>query len=414
MKIFKFGGASVKDASGVKNIANIVSLVPKGDLILVISAMGKITNALEDVLKRYLDQSNYIEDLEIIRKFHIEIAQELMPHNQSIVLDLNQIINGLIQWLDDNESTSYDYIYDQVIGKGEILSTKIVSAYFDEIGLNNQWLDARDYIKTDSTYREAIVQWDLTLENLKTLDPTQLYITQGFIGSNENQVSTTLGREGSDYTGAILAYGLDAESLTIWKDVPGVLNADPRHFKNTVKLNHISYEEAIELSYYGASVIHPKTLQPLQHKGIPLYVRSFIDPAGGGTVIKGGNALEPFTPCYIIKQHQNVLQISTKNFAFIDEKVIRDVFNKLATYQLKVNLMQISAISLSLCIEDKYNKLEEAIADFYSDFLIEIVQDCTLYTVRHYTDAYTEIIPDVSGALIQQIRKSTLQVVIKS
>lgn len=413
MKVFKFGGASVKDANGVKNVAKVLSLYQQKDIIVVISAMGKMTNAFEEVLNLYFKEDNYEDKLNEIKDFHTSIAYELMPNSNLINNEIDSIFDELKSFLEKNKSPKYDFVYDQLVSKGEILSTKIVSAYFNEIGIKNEWLDAQDYIKTDSTYREGIVDWDETNERLNNLDKNKLYIIQGFTGSNENHFTTTLGREGSDYTGAIIAYCLNADSLTIWKDVPGVLNADPRYFENTVKLNQISYQEAIELSYYGASVIHPKTLQPLQRKKIPLYVKSFEKPELDGTVIQSGKDLEPKIPCYIVKKGQNVLQISTKNFSFIDEQVIRDVFNKLALYQLKVNLMQISAISLSLCIEDKFNRLNDAIEDFNDKFKVEITQNCTLYTVRHYSDEYNQIIPDISDALIQQIRKSTLQIVIK-
>ncbi|MXV37175.1 aspartate kinase [Flavobacteriaceae bacterium Ap0902] len=414
MKVFKFGGASVKDAQGVKNISHILSLFSRDHLILVISAMGKTTNHLEQVLKLYIDKENYQEKLEEIKDAHLQICKDLMPSNTIIFTEIEQVFFNLNQFFELNKSPQYDYIYDQVVSKGELLSTKIVSAYLNESHYPNTWLDARDYIKTDDNFREGILDWDLTCQRLNELDFNKLYVTQGFIGSDENRFTTTLGREGSDYTGAIIAYCINAESLTIWKDVPGVLNADPRYFENTIKLNHISYEEAIELSYYGASVIHPKTLQPLQHKSIPLYVKSFEDPAAEGTVIKSGSALEPQTPCYIVKKEQNVLHISTKDFSFIDEKVIRDVFNKFATYQIKVTLMQISAISLSLCIEDKFYRLEECIKDFKKDFLVELTADCTLFTIRYYTEDYKNLIPNISHCLIKQIRETTLQIVVKN
>ncbi|MGI9527057.1 MAG: aspartate kinase [Weeksellaceae bacterium] len=413
MKVFKFGGASVKDAQGVENIAKILSLYRGEHIILVISAMGKMTNHFEKLLQAYIQNEAYTPILEEIESYHLSIANELMPDNQAITSEINQIFLNLNLFFNTNKSPKYDFIYDQVVSKGEILSTKIVSAYLNDAGIDNAWLDARDYIKTDSTYREGQVNWEETAHKLQTLNKDKLYIIQGFIGSNDNYFTTTLGREGSDYTGAILAHCLDAESLTIWKDVAGVLNADPRYFTDTTKLNHISYEEAIELAFYGASVIHPKTLQPLKNKNIPLYVKSFEKPRDSGTVIKVGELLEPKIPCYIVKREQHILQISTHSFAFIDEKVIRDVFQHLAEFQLKVNLMQISAISLSLCIEDKFNRLDEAIDHFKEAFKVDLVKDCTLYTVRHYKDTEGIRIPNVENALIQQIRKSTLQIVVK-
>lgn len=413
MKIFKFGGASVKDAEGIRNVARVLDYTGHDGVLVVVSAMGKTTNALERVLKSYFEGTDYTDIIYEIKSYHLDIANDLMPDNQDIFEVIQEDFTELNYFLRKNKSPNYDFVYDQVVSYGELVSTKILSAYLNSQKTTSQWMDARDYIKTDSTYREGKVDWDLTYAELQSLDKNQLYVTQGFIGSNENYLTTTLGREGSDYTGAIIAYCLNAESLTIWKDVPGVLNADPRHFSETVKLDQISYAEAIELAYYGASVIHPKTLQPLQRKKIPLYVKSFENPENQGTVIQEGQALVPDTSCFIVKKNQIVLQISTLNFAFIDEVVIRDVFHKLSENLLKVNLIQISAISLSLCVEDKYNRLQNAVKSFESDFEIEVIHDCSLYTIRHYTTESEHVIQNPQHAIIRQSGKSTLQLVMK-
>lgn len=411
MKIFKFGGASVKDAKGVKNLERVIRFTGYEGVLIVISAMGKTTNALEEVLQKYFAKEDYLSKIDEVKNYHTSITIELMPNNIDIQSIINVQIDELKSFLQKNKSTNYDYVYDQVVSHGELLSTKIVNAYLNAKNIHSQWIDARDFIKTDSTYREGKVDWDMTCAHLQSLDKNQLYVTQGFIGSNENYLTTTLGREGSDYTGAIIAYCLNANSLTIWKDVPGVLNADPRFFTTTVKLDQISYEEAIELAYYGASVIHPKTLQPLQRKNIPLLVQSFENPEKLGTCITQGNALQPEVACFIVKQNQTVLRISTKNFAFIDERVIRDVFRKLAENQLKVNLIQISAISLSLCIEDKFNKLELAISDFESEFNITIESNCSLFTIRHADEQSESLIPQGHNTIIRQSGVNTLQLV---
>lgn len=412
MKVFKFGGASVKDAEGVRNLARVLHITGHQGVLLVISAMGKTTNALEEVLTLYFNQQNFHSKIDEIEQNHLNILRELIPNN----IDLQNVITSefkkLKTFLEGNKSPNYDYVYDQVVSFGEIVSTKIISFYLNSLNFDSHWIDAREYIKTDNTYREGKVDWENSCKQLNQLKKDQFYITQGFIGADPNFFTTTLGREGSDYTGAIIAYCLNAESLTIWKDVPGVLNADPRYFSNAQQLFQISYEEAIELAYYGASVIHPKTLQPLQRKQIPLYVKSFENPENQGTVIQNGKNLTPEIACYIVKQNQSVLRIATKDFSFIDEAVIRDVFLKLADNKLKVNLMQISAISLSLCVEDKYNRMEYALSSFRQDFDISVTPNCALYTIRHAGLNAESQIPNASKPLIRQSGINTLQLVI--
>ena len=412
MKVYKFGGASVKDADGVRNVARVLRYTGHEGVLVVISAMGKTTNALENALRTYLEGKDYIALIDEILQQHLAITSQLMPDDKQIAETVSNRFQNLKSFLNSNISTDYDFIYDQVVSTGELVSTEIVSAFLNAENFETEWIDARNFIKTDSIYREGKVDWDKTCHLLNQLDKNKFYITQGFIGSDDHQFTTTLGREGSDYTGAIIAYCLDAESLTIWKDVPGVLNADPRFFKETRQLSHISYEEAIELAYYGASVIHPKTLQPLQRKQIPLFVKSFEQPDKPGTVIQNRNNPEPAIASYIVKQNQNLLRISTRDFSFIDESVIHAVFRKLADNQLKVNLMQISAISLSLCVEDKFHKMERALESFRKGFNIEITPNCTLYTIRHGDEHSEKQIPQNSRTLIRQSGINTLQLLI--
>ncbi|MCK0205844.1 aspartate kinase [Ornithobacterium rhinotracheale] len=413
MKIYKFGGASVKDATNVQNVEKVLQATGYNNCFLVVSAMGKTTNALEDVVSAYRNKEDYLSLLNEIERFHINIAKELIPEIHPVFEQIIKLIAEVKTFLSLNKSPKYDFVYDQVISLGELLSTKIISAYLNFKGIENQWIDAREYIKTNNFYREGKVDWEKTEKNFKGLDEDKLYITQGFIGSDENNFTTTLGREGSDYTGAIIAYCLNADSLSIWKDVKGVLNADPRVFSNTQILKEISYEEAIELAYYGASVIHPKTLQPLQSKNIPLYVKCFEDPSLPGSVIKQGKRLDPLVPCYIVKKNQITLSISSKSFSFIDEEIIKDVYEKLSDNKIKVNLIQISAISLLLCIEDKFHNLEQLIEDLNQKYKVSTVTDCTLYTIRHAQKDSENIIPNHDKAIVRQAAINTLQLVVK-
>ncbi|WP_396181867.1 aspartate kinase, partial [Flavobacterium sp.] len=325
MKIFKFGGASVKDAAGIKNVLNVLQTVGYEDVMLVISAMGKTTNALEVVIKNYFEKSNELyASLQDIRKYHNQILLDLFDDEEhEVFFDVNTHFDDLEYFVRSNKSPNYPFVYDQIISIGEMVSTTIVSHYLNAAGIQNQWLDVRHYIKTDANYRDASVNWEHTQKLISKINRKKsLFITQGFIGADENNFTTTLGREGSDYTAAIFAYCLGAESVTIWKDVPGVLNADPRYFENAVLLNQISYREAIELAFYGASVIHPKTLQPLQKKEIPLFVKSFLNPTLPGTKVGTGLDLEPKTSCFIVKKNQILVSLSSIDFSFIMEENI--------------------------------------------------------------------------------------------
>ena len=360
MKIFKFGGASIQDAEGVKNITRILQSEGIENTLVVISAMGKNTNAFEDVIDAYYYKTDKLsEKLGIVEDFHKNLMKGLFDKNDTIYKEIDILLGELSWFLARNTSQRFNYVYDQIICFGELLSTKIVSAYLTKIGIENNWFDVRNYIKTDSNYRDAKVDWDLTQDIISNkLDASKLNITQGFIAANDTENTTTLGREGSDYTASIFAYCLDAENVTIWKDVPGVLNADPRVFEQTTLLEQISYEEAIEMAFYGASVIHPKTLQPLERKGIPLLVRSFINPKETGTNVTKGIRLVPFIPCFIVKKNQILVSISALDFSFMVENNISYIFQKLHEYQLKVNLIQNSALSFSVCIDNKFDNFD--------------------------------------------------------
>ncbi|MFT4806116.1 MAG: aspartate kinase, partial [Psychroserpens sp.] len=311
-----------------------------------------------------------------------------------------------------NKSPDYNFVYDQVIGFGELTSTTIISAYLNEVGLKNKWLDVREFIKTDDYYRRSNVDWEQTQNNIKTnLDTKVLNITQGFLGSDANNFTTTLGREGSDYSAAIFAYCLNAESVTIWKDVPGVLNADPRYFENAQLLNTISYREAIELAFYGASVIHPKTLQPLQQKEIPLFVKSFLNPTDAGTRVGKGVGIEPNVPCFIVKKNQVLISLSSLDFSYIVEENISEIFKLLHLYKMKVDVIQNSAISFSVCFENTYNNLERLLQHLKAKFKVTINDNVSLYTVRHYNEQAIASLEKDKELLLKQLTQETIQIV---
>tara|TARA_B100000575_G_scaffold90876_1_gene72216 strand:- start:8049 stop:9299 length:1251 start_codon:yes stop_codon:yes gene_type:complete len=416
MKVFKFGGASVKDALGVKNLVSVLKQVGFENTLVVVSAMGKTTNALEKIIDNYFNESiNHLDGLIELKQHHIEIAKNLFKNESSKIEGIiHQLFEELNGFLKSNKSPNYSFIYDQVVSIGELLSSKIVHTFMNFSGLECHWIDSRECIKTDDYYRAANLNWELTNKNiLNNLKTCSVAVTQGFIGSNSNNFTTTLGREGSDYSAAIFAHALNASSLTIWKDVPGVLNADPRVFKETKLLKQISYREAIELAFYGASVIHPKTLQPLQRKEIPLYVKSFENPKNVGTVISKGKNLDPFMPCYIVKKNQVLLRLSTINFSFIVEENISYIFRLLHEYQMPVELIQNSAISFSVCISNKYRKLEELLLILRARFNVEVNQGVDLFTIRHYNQEALDFIKSIGKPiLLEQRTEQTAQFVI--
>jgi len=416
MRIFKFGGASVKDAEGIKNVLSVLEKVGHEDTLLVISAMGKTTNALELVIKNYFEKSNELHSsLQEVKKYHYQILMDLFEDEEhDVYFAVNNHFADLEYFIRSNKSPNYNFVYDQVVSYGEIISTTIVSHYFAQAGLKNNWIDVRNFIKTDNTYRDANVDWEKTQQYIsKGVKKKALNITQGFLGSDENNFTTTLGREGSDYTAAIFAYCLNAESVTIWKDVPGVMNADPRVFENAILLNQISYREAIELAFYGATVIHPKTLQPLQRKEIPLHVKSFINPLLPGTSVSKGKDLEPQTPCYIVKRDQLLISLSSIDFSFIMEENISEIFALFHQYKMKVSLIQNSAISFSVSVEDKFGNFNELKAILSKKFKVAYNENVSLYTIRHFTSAAAEMVEKGKTVLLKQISRETMQVVTK-
>ena len=416
MRIFKFGGASVKDADGIHNMYRVLEQTGHENTLIVVSAMGKTTNALEKLIEVYFEDSQNTESqLNEVIDYHLGIMNEIFGHPKHEVYDeVKGRFDYLRTFLKNNKSPHYSFVYDQIVSTGELVSTTIVTHYLNSKGISADWLDARECIQTDASYRDANVDWTRTEVAInEQVSPNRLYITQGFIGSDDNNFTTTLGREGSDYTAAIFAYCLNGNSVTIWKDVPGVLNADPRHFESTQLLHHISYQEAIELAFYGASVIHPKTLQPLQRKEIPLHVKSFINPNNEGTKVSKGIAIDPHVPCFIVKNNLALIRLSSLDFSFIIEKNISDIFAMLHKHKMKVDLIQNSAISFSVCVFDKFNKMEELLHELRGRFQVDHTAGVSLYTIRHFQAESADFLLHKYELLLEQRTQETMQLVMR-
>lgn len=414
MRIFKFGGASIKDANGVKNLVNVLQTVGYDKTMVVVSAMGKTTNALEAVIDNYFNNKTELQSsIQEIKKYHNNILLDLFHNERHPIFDkVGCYFNDLIIFFDRNKSPDYNFVYDQVVGFGELISTTIISTYLENVGISNKWLDVREYIKTDNYYRNGMVDWDFTQKRIsEKVDKKVLNITQGFLGSDPNNFTTTLGREGSDYSAAILAYCLNADSVTIWKDVPGVLNADPRHFENAQLIHKISYREAIELAFYGATVIHPKTLQPLQRKEIPLHVKSFLNPKNEGTMVGKGIGIEPELPCFIVKKNQVLISLSSLDFSYIVEKHISEIFGLLHQYKMKVDVIQNSAISFSVCVDNIYDNLDKLLQHLKAKFKVSCYEDVSLYTIRHYNKLAIQNLEAEKKVLLKQLTPETVQIV---
>ena len=401
----------MKDADSVKNVLRVLSIQGFERCLIVVSAMGKTTNALERVVEFYFNKSDYQQEIAKIKEEHIQIARGLFDENHHVFSEIKLFFDDIESFLRRNKSPNYNFVYDQVVTCGEMISSKILSVYLSDNEMGNQWLDARDFIKTDTNYREGVVNWEETEKNISQLDKAKTYVTQGFIGSDENNFTVSLGREGSDYSAAIFAYCLDAKDMTIWKDVSGVMTGDPRKFENVELLSNISYEEAIEMAYYGASVIHPKTLQPLKQKSIPFFVKSFISPEKAGTKI-GISTENQLLESYILKENQVLMCISTRDFSFIAEDHISFIFRELAKRNIKVSLMQNSAISLALCLEDKFNNIDELEAELEQDFNTEIVKNVSLFTIRNARLENLDKLYEGKNVLLEQITKTTVQMII--
>ena len=413
MKVFKFGGASIKDASSIKNILEIISNYSNDNLLIVVSAMGKTTNALEKVVENYFKNKSELKSsiLEVLN-FHIDICNELFPKNHLIFSEINSIFQKINTFINSNKSPSYSFVYDQLVSNGELISSKIIYNYMTFKNIESSFIDARDCIKTDSNFRGGNVKWDLTNKKIKQMfNDSNTNITQGFIASDKNNFNVTLGREGSDYSAAIFAYALNAESLSIWKDVPGLLNADPKFFSNTKLLKHISYSETIELAFYGASIIHPKTLQPLQKKEIPLNVKSFKNPESNGTKISKGIDIDPLVPCYIFKDNLILLKLSSLDFSFMVEQNISKIFKELHDSKMKVDVIQNSAISFSVCFFDKYGNLNDLISRLEGKFKIEINKNVSLFTIRHFDEKSIKKISYKRKLLLEQRTEKTIRLI---
>lgn len=419
MKVFKFGGASIKDAAGIKNVASILGRFKGEQLVIIVSAMGKTTNALEEVVAAHAKSDGRAQELyDAVKERHYEIMRELFDAGDEVFTSVNDtFVEG--EWvIEEDPAENYDYMYDQIVCMGELVSSKIVAAYLNKVGLQTHWLDARDVVATDNTYREGWVIWEKTKANAQRevgplLAAGGFVLTQGFIGSTSENFTTTLGREGSDYSAAIFSYCLDAEGMFIWKDVPGVLNADPRLFDNVIKLDRLSYREAIEMTYYGASVIHPKTIKPLQNKNIPLFVKSFIDPDGAGTEISSDSE-ETYPPIVMVEKNQSLLHISTLDYSFVAEHHMARLFNKLADLRLFVNMMQNTAISFSICVPTVSDRVERFIREISDEFKVKREDGLELMTIRHFTPETLENLKKGKIVLYEERIRETMQLVMRS
>lgn len=418
--VFKFGGASVKDAQGVRNLLHIVEEYAGKNLFVVISAVGKTTNLLEQILDAYyFGNADTAPLVDLLKENHLAIARELLPENSRIIEKLMLVFNQLDEKLQQPHTDNYEYEYDQIVSFGEILSTKLISTYLNIVEKRNCWLDARQILKTDETYMEAKINWEesgIALKNaiiaVTSKRRENLFIIQGFIAGSNTGHATTFGREGSDYSAAIIAYLLDAQSVTIWKDVPGLLNADPKFFPNAVKLDAISYEEAIELSYYGATIIHPKTLKPLQNKNIPLFIKPFLSPHESGSVISSLKQTE-FVPSYIFKRNQILITIFPKDFSFITVDNLSEIFTILSKNGVKLNLMQNSALSFSICTDNKPHRIENLLSALSQNYLIKYNEQMELITIRHGTDEIVKTIKGSRKIYAEQRSRATVQIVVK-
>ncbi len=413
-KVFKFGGASIKDVESIKNVGEILQSYKNDDLVVVFSAIGKVTNMLEVVVEQYVKQTAKANDaLQKVKDFHADIVDELFDENHVIYNEVNNLFVEIEWVLEDYPNQDYGYDYDQIVSIGEFLSTKIMSAYLATINFENNWFDVRDLIRTDNTYRNAKVDWETTTTFIKNKLKAKHCITQGFLGCTSENFTTTLGREGSDFTAAILAFSIDAEEVVIWKDVPGMMNADPKHFSDATLLDKISFDEAIELAYFGAKVIHPKTIQPLKQKGIPLYIKSFVRPSESGSKISEGIATSPKIPSYIVKENQILISISDTSLSFIVETHMSKIFSLLSKHSVRVNMMQNSAVSFSICVDNDAHKVPRLLEDLKNDFEVFFNDGLRLYTIRHYTSESVQSLVKNKDVILEQKSRNTLQIVAK-
>jgi aspartate kinase len=435
MKVFKFGGASVNSVERIQNLAAIIKLYEEEPLVIIISAMGKTTNSLEKVAEAFYagKKEEALQLFELVKQYHINISKYLL------VLKFNECLAQLsdffteVEWLlHDKPVREFDYYYDQIVCVGELLSTSIISHYLNEVHIANEWLDVRDLVRTDNNFRDAGIDWEVTGKRIKkTVDGRQMtddriqmtendspvnshlssviYITQGFIGCTIDNESTTLGREGSDYTAAVFANILDAESVSIWKDVEGVMNADPKLFPNAELISELSFTEVIEMSYYGAQVIHPKTIKPLQNKGIPLHVKCFLDPLLPGTIIHKKNSKQ-LPPIIVIKPNQALLHLKSQDFSFVGEEPMSSLYQLFAKAKLRPNLIQTGAINVMVCLDYRAEKIEQLASAASALFDVQVEKDLNLLTIRHYTLSVFEELTKGKNILLTQRTKETIQI----
>ena len=418
MKVFKFGGASVSSIDRIKKLIGILKNHSGENLLIVISAMGKTTNALEKVSEAFYNgkKEEALSLFEAIKQQHLHTAKQLLINsNNEAFLRLLDIFTEVEWLLHDKAVRDYDYYYDQIVCAGELLSTSIMSAFFSEAGIQNTWVDVRDIFRTDNTFRDAVINWELTqkkvTENVLPLfEENKVIVTQGFIGSTEDNESTTLGREGSDYTAAVFANMLDAEGQTIWKDVEGVMNADPKEFPNAIFIRRLNYEEVIEMAYYGAQVIHPKTIKPLQNKNIPLYVKCFLDTELPGTTISDQRTHD-LPAIIVIKQNQALVHLHTRDFSFAGEKPVAELYHLLAQLHIQANLLQTGAVRIDICIDDKADKIEKLALSASKLFDVQVEKNLTLLTIRHYNDEVLRELSQGKRIRLKQQSPETVQMV---
>ena len=420
MKVFKFGGASVNSADRIKNVCSILKSFNNEKLLVVISAMGKTTNALEKVVEAFYagKKDEAIRLFNEVKDSHLAIAKNLILKNFAAAeIQLKDFFTEIEWLLHDKPKKEFDYYYDQVVCVGELLSTAIVSAYLNEEGVANRWIDVRDIIRTDDNFRDANIDWGYSLEKVKKeivplFKTNHIVLTQGFIGATDENESTTLGREGSDYTAAVFANMLDAESQSIWKDVEGVMNADPKEFPDAQLISELNYDEVIEMAYYGAQVIHPKTIKPLQNKGIPLYVKCFLDKNLPGTIIHTKD-IKKLPPIIVVKQNQVLAHLHSKDFSFVGEKPTGELYHLFSAIKIKPNLMQSGAVTLQVCIDDRVDKIEKLALQASEIFDVQVERGLTLLTIRHYNNETLERLTKGKEIVLKQQSPETVQVLMK-
>jgi aspartate kinase len=420
MKVFKFGGASINSVERMQHVAKIIASFKGEKIFIIISAMGKTTNALEKVVDAFFDgrKDDALQLFEQVKQQHLNTLKYLVTVNwQQAENHLKDFFTEVEWLLHDKPVRDYDYYYDQVVCCGELLSTAMMSAYLNEAGIQNKWIDVRDIVRTDDNFRDAGIDWDFTAQKVNSdvlplFSEYDIVLTQGFIGATDENESTTLGREGSDYSAAIFANLLNAESQTIWKDVEGVMNADPKEFKDAVFLSELSYDEVIEMAYYGAQVIHPKTIKPLQNKNIPMHVRCFLKPDLPGTIISAKPS-HNLPPIIVVKENQALIKLESKDFSFVGEHYVSDLYELFANLKIKPNLVQTGAISILCCLDDRQDKIEKLALSASEAFEVTVEKNLTLLTIRHYTREKFDALTNGKTILLTQRTEETIQALLR-